>query len=219
LLTLNRWLRSVLYFWTFAFATMAFIQPTLTQGPAHVVFWAFWLAHVVILACAVYDLAALGFRPGWSDFARAAAVAVGWAAVVLAIDLRLGANYGYSATRRPAPGFRRLSPRSVRGRSASSSWQRWRPSSSWRCSRRGASQNGWASSQYPAIKRDPGSSKNPCRPRSRCQPPQRRSALTAAECWRGRSAAPTWRCRRASARRPRPACRAGCRCRARRRAA
>jgi hypothetical integral membrane protein (TIGR02206 family) len=60
-----------------------------------VVFWAFWLAHVVILACAVYDLAALGFRPGWSDFARAAAVAVGWAAVVLAIDLWLGANYGY----------------------------------------------------------------------------------------------------------------------------
>jgi hypothetical integral membrane protein (TIGR02206 family) len=95
LLTLNRWLRSVLYFWAFAFATMAFIQPTLTQGPTHVVFWAFWLAHVVILACAVYDLAALGFRPGWSDFARAAAVAVGWAAVVLAIDLWLGANYGY----------------------------------------------------------------------------------------------------------------------------
>jgi hypothetical integral membrane protein (TIGR02206 family) len=95
LLTLNRWLRSVLYFWAFAFATMAFVQPTLTQGPAHVVFWAFWLAHVVILACAVYDLAALGFRPGWSDFARAAVAAAGWAAVVLGIDLWLGANYGY----------------------------------------------------------------------------------------------------------------------------
>jgi hypothetical integral membrane protein (TIGR02206 family) len=95
LLTLNRWLRSTLYFWAFAFATMAFIQPTLTQGPAHVVFWAFWLAHVVILACAVYDLAALGFRPGWSDFARAAVVAIGWAALVLAVDLWLGANYGY----------------------------------------------------------------------------------------------------------------------------
>ena len=95
LLTLNRWLRSTLYFWAFAFATMAFVQPTLTQGPAHVVFWAFWLAHVVILACAVYDLAALGFRPRWGDFARAAVVAIGWAAVVLAVDLRLGANYGY----------------------------------------------------------------------------------------------------------------------------
>lgn len=95
LLTLNRWLRSTLYFWAFAFATMAFIQPTLTLGPAHVVFWAFWLAHVVVLACAVYDLAALGFRPGWGDVVRAAVVAIGWAAVVLPIDLWLGANYGY----------------------------------------------------------------------------------------------------------------------------
>lgn len=95
LLTLNRWLRSTLYFWAFAFATIAFIQPTLTLGPAHLVFWAFWLAHVVILACAVYDLAALGFRPGWGDVVRAAVVAIGWAAVVLPVDLRLGANYGY----------------------------------------------------------------------------------------------------------------------------
>ena len=51
LLTLNRWLRSTLYFWAFAFATQAFIQPTVTDGPAHLVFWAFWAAHVVIMAC------------------------------------------------------------------------------------------------------------------------------------------------------------------------
>jgi hypothetical integral membrane protein (TIGR02206 family) len=95
LLTRNRWLRATLYFWAFAFATQAFIQPTVTDGPAHVVFWAFWIAHTVILACAVYDIAVLGFRPDWSDFARAAVVAVGWAAVVLAVDLWLGANYGY----------------------------------------------------------------------------------------------------------------------------
>ena len=95
LLTLNRWLRATLYFWAFAFATQAFIQPTLTEGPAHVVFWAFWAAHTVILACAIYDLAVLDFRPGWGDFARASIVAVGWAAVVLAVDVRLGANYGY----------------------------------------------------------------------------------------------------------------------------
>src|SRR5689334_20500793 len=95
LLTLNRWLRATLYFWAFAFATMAFIQPTLMDGLAHVVFWAFWIAHMTILGCAVYDIAVLGFRPGWSDLARAGAVAVGWAALVLPIDLMLGANYGY----------------------------------------------------------------------------------------------------------------------------
>jgi hypothetical integral membrane protein (TIGR02206 family) len=95
LLTLNRWLRATLYFWAFAFATQAFIQPTLADGPAHVVFWAFWAAHTIILACAIYDLVALEFRPGWGDFARAAIVAIGWAAVVLGVDLTLGANYGY----------------------------------------------------------------------------------------------------------------------------
>jgi hypothetical integral membrane protein (TIGR02206 family) len=95
LLTLNRWLRATLYFWAFAFATQAFIQPTLMDGPAHVVFWAFWVAHVVIIACALHDLAVLGFRPDWSDFARAATVCLAWAALALAVDIRLGANYGY----------------------------------------------------------------------------------------------------------------------------
>ena len=95
LLTLNRWLRATLYFWAFAFATQALIQPTLTDGPAHVVFWAFWAAHLAILACAVYDLAVLSFRPDWTDFARAAIVAVAWGAVALCVDLMLGANYGY----------------------------------------------------------------------------------------------------------------------------
>jgi hypothetical integral membrane protein (TIGR02206 family) len=103
LLTLNRWLRATLYFWAFAFATQAFIQPTLTQGPAHVVFWAFWIAHMAILGCAVYDVAVLGFRPDWADLARAATVAVAWAAVVLPVDLMLGANYGYIGN--PPPGI------------------------------------------------------------------------------------------------------------------
>src|SRR5215469_10924365 len=95
LLTLNRWLRATLYFWAVAFATQAFIQPTLTQGPAHLVFWFFWAAHTIIIGCAIYDLAVLGFRPNWGDFARASLVAIGWGALALAVDIQLGANYGY----------------------------------------------------------------------------------------------------------------------------
>lgn len=95
LITLNRWLRATLYFWAVAFATQAFIQPTLSQGPVHLVFWFFWAAHTIIIGCAIYDLAVLGFRPGWSDLVRASVVAIGWAALVLAVDIRLGANYGY----------------------------------------------------------------------------------------------------------------------------
>src|SRR5262249_26337123 len=91
----NRWLRATLYFWAFGFATQAFIQPTLTAGPAQLLFWAFWTAHALIIACALYDLAVLGFRPGWRDLARAAVVTAGWAAIVLPADLALGANYGF----------------------------------------------------------------------------------------------------------------------------
>ena len=95
LLTQNRTLRATLYFWAFGFATQAFIQPSLTVGPAYILFWAFWIAHTLILGCALYDLVVLGFRPGWGDYGRALLVGVIWAAAVVRIDLLLGANYGF----------------------------------------------------------------------------------------------------------------------------
>ena len=58
-------------------------------------FWAFWAAHTIIAACAVYDIVVLGFRPGWSDLGRAVAVSAVYVAVVVPINLGLGANYGY----------------------------------------------------------------------------------------------------------------------------
>ena len=95
LLTRSRPLRATLYFWAFGFATQAFIQPTLTVGPAFLLFWAFWTAHTVILACALYDLAALAYRPNWGDYGLALLASLIWAAVVLPIDLALGADYGF----------------------------------------------------------------------------------------------------------------------------
>jgi hypothetical integral membrane protein (TIGR02206 family) len=95
LLTGNRWLRAVLYFWTFALTTQAFIQPHLNVGPAHILFWAFWGAHSLILACAVYDVVVLKFRPDWSDLGRACAASAAYIALVMPIDLVLGANYGF----------------------------------------------------------------------------------------------------------------------------
>ena len=71
LLTGWRWARATLYFWTSALTLQAFVQPALTAGPASLVFWAFWTAHTIIAACAVYDLAVLGFRPGWNDLGYA----------------------------------------------------------------------------------------------------------------------------------------------------
>ena len=95
LLTLSRPLRATLYFWAFGFATQAYIQPTLTVGPAYILFWAFWTAHTTILACALYDLVALGFRPDWGDYGRALLASLVWAAAILPIDLWLRADYGF----------------------------------------------------------------------------------------------------------------------------
>lgn len=95
LLTLNRWLRATLYFWAMALTTQAFIQPTLTAGPASPLYWFFWIAHTVILGYAVYDLAVLRFRPDWSDYRRAATVSLGYFAVAMPVNVWLGANYAY----------------------------------------------------------------------------------------------------------------------------
>jgi hypothetical integral membrane protein (TIGR02206 family) len=95
LLSLNRWLRATLYFWTFALTIQAFIQPDLVRGPATAVFWFFWVQHTIILAYAVYDLAVLRFRPGWRDLGRAYVVSVIYLAMVLPVNLSLGSNYGF----------------------------------------------------------------------------------------------------------------------------
>ncbi len=102
--TRNRWARATLYFWTFALTLQAFIQPLLTAGPASLVFWAFWIAHTIVMTCAVYDVAVLGFRPDWRDFGRAAAVSLLYLAIIVPFDLWLGANYGFVGN--PPPGWR-----------------------------------------------------------------------------------------------------------------
>lgn len=95
LLTLNRWLRATLYFWAMTLTTQAFIQPTVTAGPASWVFWAFWISHSVIVACAIYDLVVLRLRPDWRDLGRVYAVSVGYFALVFPLNVWLGSNYGF----------------------------------------------------------------------------------------------------------------------------
>jgi hypothetical integral membrane protein (TIGR02206 family) len=102
LLTRNRWLRATLYFWTFTLTLQAFIQPELHEGPALPKFWSFWTGHTIIMSLAVYDLVVLGFRPDWSDLGRALVLSLVYAALVMPIDLTLGANYGFIGN--PPPG-------------------------------------------------------------------------------------------------------------------
>ena len=114
LLTGQRWARATLYFWTSALTLQAFVQPALTAGPASLVFWAFWTAHTIIAACAVYDVVVRGFRPGWRDLGRALIVSGLYVALVLPLDIWLGADYGYlgnpAAANEVPPFVRALGP-------------------------------------------------------------------------------------------------------------
>ncbi len=95
LLTGRRWARATLYFWTAALTLQAFIQPALTLGPASLVFWAFWVAHTLIAACAVYDIVVRGFRPDWGDLGRVLIVSAVYVAVVAPINYWFSADYGF----------------------------------------------------------------------------------------------------------------------------
>ena len=102
LLTLNRWLRATAYFWTFALTTQAFIQPTLTTGPASTFFWWFWAQHTIVLACAVYDLTVVCFRPNWQDLWRAYVVSALYLAIVIPVNLAFSTNFGFLGNPPPA---------------------------------------------------------------------------------------------------------------------
>jgi hypothetical integral membrane protein (TIGR02206 family) len=101
LLTGNRFLRATLYFWTFALTLQAFIQPALVAGPSTSVFWFFFAAHTIVLACALYDLLVLGYRPLWADLPRVYAFSAVYVAGIAAVNAWLGANYAYIGD--PAP--------------------------------------------------------------------------------------------------------------------
>ena len=95
LLTRHSTLRAILYFWAFALCTQAMITPSLLDPPTSLVFWAFWFLHGFVMLSAIYDLTVRGFRPAWRDYGIACAASAVYVAVVLPIDLALGANYGF----------------------------------------------------------------------------------------------------------------------------
>ncbi len=95
LLTRHNTLRAILYFWVFALCTQAMITPSLVDPPTSPVFWSFWFLHGFVMLTAIYDLTVRAFRPTWRDYGIACAASAAYVAVVLPIDLALGANYGF----------------------------------------------------------------------------------------------------------------------------
>ncbi len=95
LLTNNRVLRVMLYYWGIGLSTQALFTPVLSEGPAHFGFWMFFAGHSVIIGAAVYDITAQRFRPRWRDFFTISGVTLAYGAVMIPLDYALHWNYGY----------------------------------------------------------------------------------------------------------------------------
>jgi len=101
LLTRHHTLRAILYFWTFALCTQALITPSLVEPPTSPVFWSFWFLHGFVMMATIYDLVVNRFRPTWRDYGIACLASAAYVAVVLPVDLLLGANYGFVGKSKP----------------------------------------------------------------------------------------------------------------------
>ena len=95
LLLPDRRLVSILYFWGLGLSSTAFIIPVVTEGPGHLVFWTFWVSHLIIVGGAVFFVLAEGYRPTFEDLLFALAVTTGYVLSLLALNIAIGTNYGY----------------------------------------------------------------------------------------------------------------------------
>jgi len=95
MLTLNRKARALTLFWGLGLSTQVFFTPFLKEGHGSLAFWIYWLNHLQIVGVAVYDVAALGYRPKFKDLCFGVATGVGFAALVFILNIVLGTNYAY----------------------------------------------------------------------------------------------------------------------------
>lgn len=100
-LTRRRPLRALLYFWGIGLSIHGMLTPVLTDGPASLRFWLFWLSHSAIIGTAIYDLVAGRYRPNRHDWLLAIWACAAWLLIVLAVNLSLDVNYGYVGNTAP----------------------------------------------------------------------------------------------------------------------
>lgn len=98
LLTRNQRLYEYVYFAALAGAVMALATPDAGRyGFPHYRFWQFFVSHGLIMAAPVWMTFGEGRRPGPDSLGRAVAATLASGLAVLPLNLRLGANYMFTA--------------------------------------------------------------------------------------------------------------------------
>ncbi len=100
--TRNRLLLSLALLWGLGLSTQAFFTPTVDGPPGDFRFWLFWGAHLAIAAGCCVIAGAEESRPGWKDWVRVFAVGVVVVLALMALNHRLGTNYGYVGNHTPS---------------------------------------------------------------------------------------------------------------------
>ena len=95
LLTNNRTLRALVYFWGIGLSINAFLFPILPEGPARIEFWLFWIGHTQVVASAAY-LVGIGFRPRFHDVLVATAAIAVYNVLITAVNVAFDLDYGYT---------------------------------------------------------------------------------------------------------------------------
>ena len=91
----GRVLRAVAYFGALGLTTQAFFTPVIDTGPETAKFWVFWLLHMSIVICVVFDLVVGGYRPRLGDLGRAVGFWFIYAVAMLVLNASTGWYYGY----------------------------------------------------------------------------------------------------------------------------
>lgn len=95
LLTRVRIFRALLYFWGIGLSTQSIITPDLVIGPTTFGFWMYWINHTIVIGVPIYDVVARGYRPTWRDYGWVTLIGVVYLMIIIPLDIRLHANYGY----------------------------------------------------------------------------------------------------------------------------
>ncbi|WP_040157540.1 YwaF family protein [Nigerium massiliense] len=94
LLTGNRRLYELSYFWGLAGATQALLTPDIgVYGFPHYRFFQFFVTHGLIVATAVWFTAVEAYRPTWASWRRALVTLVCYGVVVFGVNTVVGSNY------------------------------------------------------------------------------------------------------------------------------
>lgn len=106
LLTRNRVLCSLTYFWGLAATFQALLTPAITMGFPHLPFVMFFVHHFAVVGAALYIPLVLGWRPQmpvWKGPLEANIWALGYLMVAGLANWTLGTNFGFVAGPPPNP--------------------------------------------------------------------------------------------------------------------